>query len=185
MNSRCECELQGVPSAECNNYLIINFLTKEMGTVKSLCLDTEFYTEGEDCLSGHSVRLKNLNELSMLIKDQLLLSVKETIMLHEKQGCCPNLLRLPEDIQKKIIYSLIGNSTDIQYLASTCSYFRNIIVSDHKIWQILCTAEFDGKILNQAIHELLEKMDLENENLFWRVFIELKEKTVKRTYRYT
>ncbi|KAL0271253.1 UNVERIFIED_CONTAM: hypothetical protein PYX00_008401 [Menopon gallinae] len=181
---RFECELQGVPSAENNTYLIINFLLKELAVVKSLCLDTESYTEINNSSTNHSVKLKNLKELSLLIKDQLSKSIKGTIMLHEGQGCCPLLLRLPEDIQKKVIYCLTGNSVDIQYLASTCTYFYNVIINDVKLWQILCSSEFDGRVLNEALHDLLENADIGEENLFRRVFVELKEKNMKRGYRY-
>lgn len=185
--SRCKCELQGVPSAEIDNHLVINFLLENPHVIKSICLSTEMYTEKIENDEFHKVRLKNLKELSLVIKNKISVHIKNLILMNEGKGCYANLYCIPEFLQKKIIYFLCGDPESVQYLGSTCSYFYNIIASDSKLWEIICFKNYSGQKLNDAILEATSEDSLysndENNQLFRRAFFKLKKQEMKKKYR--
>ncbi|KAK6630834.1 hypothetical protein RUM44_003004 [Polyplax serrata] len=167
------CELQGVPSAEINTHLIINFLCKEPHIIKSLCLSTEAYVQINESQYKHKFVLKNLRELSILIKNNIAIHIKDTILTNDEEGCSGNLLCIPEEIQKKIIYSLKKDPISIQTLSSTCSYFYSFISKDTKLWEDICFQEYGGWILNKALQET---STVEDSNVFRTAFLNLKIK---------
>lgn len=165
------CELLGVPSAEINPYLIINFLCKEPHIIKSLCLNTETYVEKNENSSGHKYFLKNLKDLSNLVKNKVAVHLKDLILINQEEGCTGNLLCLPEEIQKKIIYFLKSDPSSIQCLSGTCTYFYNFIAKDSKLWEDICFQEYGGWVLNKALQETSLVGDT---NVFRTAFLNLK-----------
>lgn len=121
----------------------------------------------------HKYSLKNLKELSILVKNKIAIQIKDVILINEEEGCCGNLFCLPEEIQKKIVYLLINDSTSITNLSSTCTYFYNFITKDSKLWEEICFQEYDGWVLNKALHDSTVSGDT---NVFRTAFLNLKAK---------
>ena len=113
--------------------------------------------------------------MSYLIKNNVAIHVKDSILTVEEESCCGNLLCLPEEIQKKIVYYLKNDPKSVQCLSATCTYFYAFISKDTKLWEEICFQEFSGILLNKALLELNSERDA---NVFRTAFLSLKTKVI-------